>query len=78
MKAQFSNFEIYYPKSYNADTFIIGWWDDEVRFVVTRFPFLCFLCAFEKLTEKKIITQANTLGAPKFIFFEPALKKEKY
>lgn len=50
MKAEFKNFEIYSPKSFSPDTFIIGWWDDE----------------------------ANTVGAPKFIYFMNALKQEKY
>ena len=50
MKANFSSFEIYYPKSFNSETFVIGWWDDE----------------------------ANEIGAPKFIYFLPALKAEKY
>jgi len=31
MKANFSSFEIYYPKSFNSETFVIGWWDDEAN-----------------------------------------------
>jgi len=50
MKANYSNMEIYHPKSFNTETFISAFWDDE----------------------------ANELGAPKFIFFLPALKAEKY
>jgi len=50
MKEQFSNFEVYHGKSFSAESFVLGWWDDE----------------------------ANEAGAPKFIFFEPALIKEKY
>mmetsp|Transcript_8726 Transcript_8726/g.11021 ORF Transcript_8726/g.11021 Transcript_8726/m.11021 type:complete len:179 (+) Transcript_8726:157-693(+) len=50
LKAEFKNFEIYSPKSFSAETFIIGWWDDE----------------------------ANTVGAPKFLYFKNALKEEKY
>lgn len=33
MKAEFKNFEIYAPKSYNTETFIVGWWDDEANTV---------------------------------------------
>lgn len=50
LKEHYSNMEVYHPKSYNAETFILGFWDDE----------------------------ANEVGAPKFIFFVPALKRIKY
>ena len=50
LKAEFKNLEVYNPKSFNTETFVLGWWDDE----------------------------ANTVGAPKFIYFRHALKEEKY
>jgi hypothetical protein len=50
IKDNYSNFEVYHPKSYNIETFVLGLWDDE----------------------------ANAIGAPKFIYFMPALKKIKY
>lgn len=50
LKKEFKNLEVYNPKSFNTETFILGWWDDE----------------------------ANTIGAPKFIYFKHALKEEKY
>lgn len=31
MKKEFKNFEIYAPKSFNTETFIIGYWDDEAN-----------------------------------------------
>ncbi|KAH9258674.1 hypothetical protein BASA81_003176 [Batrachochytrium salamandrivorans] len=50
IKENYSNMEVYHPKSYSSETFILGFWDDE----------------------------ANEVGAPKFIFFTPALKRIKY
>ena len=31
VKKEFKNFEIYAPKSFNTETFIIGWWDEEAN-----------------------------------------------
>jgi hypothetical protein len=31
IKDEFKNFEIYHPKSFNAETFIVGWWDEEAN-----------------------------------------------
>lgn len=31
MKKEFKNFEVYAPKSYNTETFILGWWDEEAN-----------------------------------------------
>eukprot|EP00924_Labyrinthula_sp_SR-Ha-C_P010688 snap_masked-scaffold_49-processed-gene-1.80-mRNA-1 protein AED:0.00 eAED:0.00 QI:0/-1/0/1/-1/1/1/0/188 len=31
LKKEFKNCEIYAPKSFNTETFVIGWWDDEAN-----------------------------------------------
>ena len=31
VKKEFKNMEIYAPKSFNTETFITGWWDDEAN-----------------------------------------------
>ena len=31
LKNEHKNMEIYFPKSYNTETFVIGWWDDEAN-----------------------------------------------
>ncbi len=41
IKDEFKNFEVYHPKSYNSETFVLGWWDDEVSYFHSLFIVVC-------------------------------------
>ncbi|KAH9259158.1 hypothetical protein BASA81_002778 [Batrachochytrium salamandrivorans] len=48
LKEHYSNMEVYHPKSYNAETFILGFWDDEANEVGSP-KFIFFVPALKRI-----------------------------